>query len=85
MGVKVGKGVSLEGAGWNGVSVGDALGSCVTSIKVGKDTGAGVRGMQEVKKSERNTKHKMRVVCGVIRNDRRRAAIINIRFGNTGG
>jgi hypothetical protein len=38
--VKVGNSVAASPEGWKGVAVGEALGSCVTRIKVGK-TGGG--------------------------------------------
>jgi hypothetical protein len=45
--VKVGNGVAISPEGWKGVAVGDALGSFVTKIKVGKTCGEGVGEAQE--------------------------------------
>jgi hypothetical protein len=48
--VKVGRGVFTSPDGWKGVGVGDAFGSRVTRIKVGKTGGAGAGEEQESKK-----------------------------------
>jgi hypothetical protein len=70
--VKVGSGVSIPPDGWKGVGVGDALGACVTKIKVGKTGGAGVGAEQEKSKVIKNTQHATRmymarVACCVLR------------------
>jgi hypothetical protein len=53
--VKVGSGVFIPPEGWKGVAVGEAFGSCVTKIKVGKTGGAGVGEEQESRKVKSNT------------------------------
>lgn len=48
--VKVGSDVLISPDGWKGVGVGDALGSCVTKIKVGKTGGADAGEAQEARR-----------------------------------
>jgi len=52
--VNVGRGVSTSPDGWKGVAVGEALGSCVTKIKVGKTCGVGVGEAQEARRVRSN-------------------------------
>jgi hypothetical protein len=48
--VNVGSGVSICPDGWKGVGVGDAFGSCVIKIKVGKTGEVGAGEAQEARR-----------------------------------
>ena len=65
--VNVGSGVLICPDGWKGVGVGDAFGSCVIKINVGKTRAMGVGDAQEVRRVKRKTKHNVRVACCEVR------------------
>ena len=52
--VKVCSGVSIPPDGWKGVGVGEAFGSCVTRIKVGKTGGADAGEAQDARRARSN-------------------------------